>query len=45
MGTTAYLFAALAVVWLGLMLYVWTLRRSVQRLTEDLEGLSPPRGG
>ena len=45
MEHAAYLFAALAVVWLGFMLFVWTLRRSVQRLSEELEGLSHPRGG
>jgi len=42
MEHTLYLFAALAVVWLGFVLYVWKLRRSVQRLTQELEDVSPP---
>ena len=44
MEHTAYLFAALAVVWLGFVLFLWALRRSVQRLTEELDELSSPRG-
>ena len=37
MGNLSFLLAAMAVTWLGIFGYMWTLRRSVQRLTGELE--------
>lgn len=40
MDNLSYLLAALTVVWVGILFYMWTLRRSVQRLTEEVEVLA-----
>jgi CcmD family protein len=34
-----YLFVAFAVTWGGILAYIWTLRRSVQRLAEEVAAL------
>ena len=39
MAQPTFLFAAFAVTWLGIFLYLWTLRRRVQRLTDELATL------
>lgn len=39
MGNLSYLVAAIAVVWVGIFAYMWTLRRSVERLQLELEAL------
>ena len=39
MAQPSFLFAAFAVTWLGIFLYLWTLRRRVQRLTDELAAL------
>ncbi len=44
MGHLPYLFAAFAVAWLGIFLYLWTLRRDAQRLRNDLNALTEEGG-
>jgi CcmD family protein len=39
MAQTPFLFAAFAVTWLGIFLYLWTLQRRVHRLTDELAAL------
>ena len=39
MSELSYLFAAFAVTWGGILFYIWTLRRRVQRLTDEVAPL------
>jgi CcmD family protein len=36
LGHLQYLFAAFAITWVGIGLYLWTLRRDAQRLRSEL---------